>query len=153
MIRRIVEPNDEPCTEVDVTFENGLAHSVLRPIDGLIWDLVHTIKEVKTMERNLNLLKKSLGVETENRVFIECVTAKHIGYNKKALVFAHKARVTVLLNPVIESRSGGNGLYHKKITISYYTTDGCHYTAKFSGDQSRTMQDALKIIGVGKIKT
>lgn len=129
MIKGIVALNDEPCTEVDVTFENGLAHSVLRPADGLIWDLVHSVKA-------------SDG---------ELLTAKQIGYNKRAMVFVHKGGTTVLMNPKILSLSGRK--HYTKITISYYATDGMKYIAKFKGHQSNILHEGLEMIGVKKIKT
>lgn len=130
MIKPIFIPNDQPCEQVDVTLENGFAYSVLQPREGLIWDLIHTIEDTKA----------------------GFLTAKHIGYNKKAMALSHSNGFTVMLNPVIKKLSRGNGKYYKTIKVSYYGTDGREHTVKFVGKHSVMVQRGLEILGIEKYK-
>jgi peptide deformylase len=130
MIRPIVKPNNEPCNEVDITLENGLAYSPLQGRECLIWDLIHTVEAAK----------------------VEFLTAKHIGYNKKAMALSHSNGVTIMLNPTIKKLSRNNGKYYKTIKVSYYATDGRERTVKFVGKHSAMVQRGLEILGIEKYK-
>lgn len=127
MIREIREVNkNDICTEVDITLENGLYHSCLKPGDGLIRDMIDTL------------------VAKRHHI----VTANQIGRLKKALVVRAPEGLLVILNPVVQLKSGNQVAgFYKKIRLEYTSIDGRTHFTKFEGKYSKAIQYALRMLG------
>lgn len=113
------------CDIVDVTFENGKYHSVLNPDDGLINDLLDTLRD-------------------RNRIIL---TANQIGHNKQALALKTGKGVVVMLNPKIILKSRSQGKYYKKIRLSYYSIDGTIHLSKLGDGYARVVQEGMELLG------
>ena len=116
------------CEEVDVTRENGLFHSVLKPSAGLIRDLIRGLEKTKW----------------------PMITAMHVGHNKKAMALGDNGRSLIILNPVIESLSGNckKSKYYRKIRISYVSFKGNACEDKFKGRDAELIQAGLEILSI-----
>lgn len=114
--------------EVNVTFENGLYHSVLKPGDGLINDLIEAVK----------VFKPGAG---------SILTAQAVGYDRRAVVLKTSKGILVMLNPQIVLRSGTNGKHYKKVRLTYCSTGGRVHSVKFSGGFAKPIQIAMELLG------
>jgi hypothetical protein len=120
--------DDLECKPVDTTKENGLLHSVLKPRNCLIRDLLETAK----------FNEGSVGV----------LTANQIGYPALAMVINYVGRQGVILNPVIEKMSGQCNGYFKTITVSFFDHTGFMRSVKFRRGEAKVIQQGLKRLGV-----
>lgn len=139
MVRKIVSDEEAlkiKCNDVDVTFENGLYHSCLKPDSGLIKDLVDTIGHY--------------------RKYPSVLTANQIGYFGNAMVIKDQNACVPILNPSVICKTGGrkkdhklNVKYFKEIKLSFWGVDGKKYALMFKGGYSIMIQEGLKRLAAG----
>ena len=137
MIREIIRDVKvlrQPCAQIDVTVENGLYFSVLKPIEGLVKDLLDTAEHYAH--------------------YTSVLCANQIGYFGNAFVLKHDDEFIPMMNPSIRYKSGDRfrskvtGVkYYKKITLEFWGMDGRHRAVQFTNRNSTLIQDALWLLG------
>lgn len=138
MIRKI-ETNEKlltiKCDDIDVTVENGLFYSCLKPDSGLLKDLIDTASYYKDK--------------------LSILTANQIGYFGRVMVLKNHDGLIPMMNPLVLCRSGGRKKdirsqvkYYKEIKLRYWGIDGRHHTVKLAGTFSKIVQDGLRQLGV-----
>ena len=137
MIREIVKDMKilkTHCVPIDVTVENGLYFSVLRPADGMIKDLLDTADHYSN--------------------YTSVLCANQIGYFGNAFVLKHQDQFIPIMNPSIVYKSGERfrsritGVkYDKKITLQFWGMDGRKHAIQFKDKFSTVVQDALWLLG------